>query len=300
MSLECINTDFFDCVVTPLNVFDKFNLAATCTEIRVRLSDFFKAWDAELARLMASSIDKNHTSGSFRMQTYVDHDFFDFNFLAADSWITSKMSVPPIMTFNHTGEGCHAFEHGEMMNMDVRYRLDQIADPTPDNEFADKEVLYATPLLSNAHFGALQTLSQIPVKDISWEIHHDKQRSDTSYLTEDKAIYIRTHNVVSADVSTVNPRVNLELMGVSMLDRRYYNASTNEATDCCAHINMLQLRVYIAPATLTSAMRQRAALHSSSRWSCRHCTLLNTRHARVCRACKRGKRPSGIVKRHRS
>jgi hypothetical protein len=303
MSIELMNVDFFDCILQDMSPFDKYTLAATCTQIRVILYELFESWDMEIAKGIASHVDADHTSRSFHMKVFdsgVHHSY-----LSAYSWPTTKMEEEPLMILQYkNNRGCYAYEHGDMGKIDATYRLDPIEDPTVDKIHGEKKIFYAHPIISYAVFGKLKTLKNVPVDTISWEIHPEKNEPGTGYfygepvVDEEQAVYIRTHNVVSADVSTVNPRIKLELMGVSMLDRAHYK-ETHQVRDGRAHINMGQLRLYIKKAVMSSTMRARS--HKSTlAWQCRTCTLSNMRSAAKCLACKKGKRPAGIVKRHRS
>lgn len=263
MSLERMELDFYDCITTPLSVLDKLALAACCTKIRVALSPLFEEWDHEFATLCSLSIQPNDPNCTFLMKHYDKHNF-DLGF-ARNWWPTTQATIPPSMTFVYNRGGCMAFEHGHM-EMDVTYRLDPIEDPTRDKVHEGKEVHCASPLLWNARFEPLKTISKVPAMAIVWNVHHHKKEMGVGYFIgnpvvqgDDRVVYVRTHNLVSVDVSTDNPRVSLELMGVSILDRNVYNES-NCAFGCRAHINMKQLRIYVKKPSLTHAMKKRAML----------------------------------------
>ena len=53
MSIELMNVDFFDCILQDMSPFDKYTLAATCTQIRVILYELFESWDMEIAKGIA-------------------------------------------------------------------------------------------------------------------------------------------------------------------------------------------------------------------------------------------------------
>ena len=303
MSLELMNLDFFDSVLKTLSVSDKYSLAATCTQIRVILGGFFEEWDMEIAESIASHLNADHTSRSFHMEVY-DSDVHH-SYLSAYSWPTTKMEEQPLMTFQYKNNGgCCAYEHGEMTQIDATYRLDPIKDPTVDKIHGDKKIFLAHPIISYAVYGKLETLKNVPVDTISWEIHPEKNEPGTCYFygepveDEENVVYIRTHNVVSVDVAMTNPRMKMELMGVSILNRRHYDKNTHHVRRGNAHINMTQLRLYIKKATLSTAMKKRVQ-RSAFAWQCPTCTLLNVRSAAKCVTCKIGKRPAGIVKRRR-
>ena len=76
-------------------------------------------------------------------------------------------------------------------------------------------------------------------------------------MYKNKVVYVHTHTVVSAEVCTVNPRVKLELMGTSVLDRHHYKCGS-KVKGARSHINMTQLRLYIKTAVVSPAMKKRA------------------------------------------
>jgi hypothetical protein len=303
MPIELMDVDFFDCVLQNMSPFDKYILAATCTHIRVVLSELFKIWDTEIAQRIASHVDADHTSRSFHMKAY--DGSLNHSHLSAYCWPTTKMEVPPLMMFEYKNNGgCHAYEHGGMRDIDATYRLDPIEDPIEDptvDEIGDKKIFYANPIISSAKYDQLKTLKNVPVDTISWEIHPEKQEAGVAYfygepvVYENTVVYIRTHNIVSADVSTINPRIKLELMGVSMLDHAHCKDPQEQVRGGRAHINMGQLRLYIKKAVVSPSMIVRSK-KSALAWQCRTCTFHNVRFATKCTTCKRGKRPSGIVK----
>ena len=304
MPIELMNVDFFDCILQNMSPFDKYTLAATCTQIRAILYEFFESWDMEIAKSIASCVDADHTTGSYHMEVYNGDTHHPY--LSAYCWPTTNMAEKPLMTLQYKNRGCYAYEHGDMREIDATYRLNPMQDPTVDKIHGEKKIFHAHPIISNAVYGKLKTLNNVPVDTISWGVHPEKEEPGTAYfygepvVDEEKVVYIRTHNIVSADVSTVNPRIKLELMGVSILDRRHYKGITaTHVRDGRAHINMSQLRLYIRKAVMSSTMRARS--HKSTfAWQCRICTLFNVRSAAKCSACKKGKRPAGVVKRQRS
>lgn len=312
MALETMDVCSLESITRRLRVVDKYNLAATCTQVRSTLCVLFAAWDLALADEIAASVEANQTTGTFAMRRYEAERSVPW--AVPWTWPTSKMCEPPAMVFEYEGGGCHAYEHVFMRNVEVTYCLKPMRDPTVDKVHGDKPVFRARPVITGASYGKVNTLTGIPTKAVSWEVRPEARPPGTLYLEGDPVVgdeavvYTREYNVVHADVRTVNPRVRLELMGDSVFARQNYvdaagdragpRAPNPKVANGRAHINMQQLRLYIQKPTMTPAMRARAQRHAFA-WQCDRCTLLNARAAAKCVACKTGKRPPGIVQRRR-
>ena len=257
-----MGSDVADTILQNMTVYDKYALAATCTQIRVDLAEFFDAWDLVIAKSIASHVDADHPKRSFHMEVY------DSDKLSSDSyrWPTSTMKVAPLMTLKYNEDGgCHAYEHGAMRQMKGTYELREFEDTTYLSKIhgKKKKILRAHPIISSATFGVLNTLKNLRTTKVSWKIHPDKEAPGDGYLLgepivyKNNVVYVRMHTLVSAEVCTVNPRVELELMGTSMLDRHHYERGP-KIKGARSHINMTQLRLYIKKAVVSPAMKKRA------------------------------------------
>lgn len=256
MALENMNTDFLYLVTSPLSVFEKYDLSITSSTMRRVLRDFLEDWDVELAEHIAKSINEDNPSKGFRMKKY-DKKEFDYLCLSSKKWNTTKMSIPPIMTLEPV-QCCNAYDIVNMEYVNVEYLIYPMQDPTRDNIHKGKKIVCAHPILTKSVFEEIDTLKGVPVQEISWNVYHHKPVPNAAFyhgeplLEEDDAtvVYVRMHNVVSADVRTVNPRITFELMGVSMVNRSCYEYTTpdeNVAENTLVYLK--QLRLYIKKAT---------------------------------------------------
>lgn len=264
------NKDVSECITRTMGPFDKYILAGTCTNIRVILSDFFASWDMEIAKSIASHVDANHTTRSYHMEVFDENS--DRSLLFSNSWPTSKMEEVPLMTFRRNEDAMsNAYELGSMENIKATYRLDPRLDK---NIYGEKKVFYAHPVISSAEYGNLLTLKNVPVDTIEWEVHPPEMNRSGFfygppvwvYVDDAQAVYIGENNIVSADVSTVNPRIKFELMGVSIINRSNYNNGPVRVGS--ALINMLQLRLYIKKAVMSSEMMKRSQIADASNMEC--------------------------------
>lgn len=268
--MDRMHADFFFCVLAPLDVLDKWATAAVCTRMRCTLQVFFRDWDLEFAtRWCATRIDRDHPNDSFVMRTY-DPSHFPFS---TGRWpTTSRADTPPLMVFEYDDakEGCLAFEHGRVVEMDVEYLLDpyHTFDGHASNANETRRSFVATPQVSNDGlvFRPLRTLSALPIRSCAWKVHPNAKEFGCFYLmhpvvnTPERVVYHRPNLVVSAEAETVNPRVSVETMGVLMLHKKHYDDASKTAYKCTAHVNMEQLRVYVTPMTVTNGMKARCGL----------------------------------------
>jgi hypothetical protein len=253
--LQTMTTDFFECVLDSMDLTDKFALASTCKEIRNTLSMFFDDWDLKLAELVAKQIDTSRNNKTYKMKEYGNLQVSAFH----RRWLwptTEKIDENPLMVYEYNGGGCYAYEHGHV-SADVNYELKSIKDPTWENDHQGKSVFRAEPKLSNTKFDDLKTTMDIPGVKYNWNVHHDTKEPGVGYFLgdpvttygENQVTYVRTHNVVSLQITTINPRINIEAMGVAMLDWENYKGP-DVTSRCRMHINMNQLRLYVSKTML--------------------------------------------------
>lgn len=227
--MQSMPLDFFHCLTQQMSIFEKYRLSSCSASLRLLLKDLFCTWDDEFADHISSMVDY---FSKFEMRMFSEGR-------GKESWITTKMCVPPRMTLEWK-RGCHAFEHVRLTDMSVRYEVEPLFP----------EAFVAKPIILYAEFGEVETLRTVPVKEIVWEVHHDKEPLNEAFMLgspfihKGTEIYVRTHNVVSADVSTVHPRVRIEMMGIAELHRDNYDPS-NSIMGAEGHINMTQLRLYV-------------------------------------------------------
>lgn len=251
MTIELLDADLVVSISAHLPVFAKYNFAFASTWLCRVLSECFDDWDTELAEYISASLDRDHVTKTCRMVRY-PKDQFDYSQTA---WNTTTTPFAPQMIFQYHQGGCYVFEHGLITNANLFYRRVPIRDPGVSSAHAGKEFCYAIPILSGGDVRELQTLKHLPVTSVSWTVHSGKREPGVllryEIVEDDTVIFVGTDVVVSARVTTVNPRVTLELMGTAVVPQDYFLKGPQFRT-VCAHINLRQLRLYVSKAIATA------------------------------------------------
>jgi len=200
----------------------------------------FADWDREFAAMCAAFVS---TPGpSHRMMRY-DSSAFDFDYMRHTWWPTTSSHIPPMMTLEYQNKGPYVYDIGRV-SADVTYRL--------HFDERRKNAYEAEPLITNMSTHNLETLSKVPVVSTSWTSHGASPQLSTLdfHLTTGERVYVRTYVLVSAAVATINPRVQLELMGHAMFVPDVVDMETfSKTTTMNAGVAMRQLRLYVRSPT---------------------------------------------------
>ena len=245
-----MSVDFLSCIASQLDVTSKYNFASVTKEVWILLSHLFEEWDYEMANHISSTIEKNYPFGSFKMDEY-KAEGFDYSRISSDVWVTTERDYPPRFTFEYKGGGCMAFAHVRMTGVKAEYKVKPYQSEWLQENFPNRGLFTAHPRIRNAVYNTVASLfNGLKVKYIDWKCHPDKEVPGVAYflgnpvLEDGRAVFVRSHNVVSSEVAFSNPRLNVEMMGVALLDKSNYEGEGVVEGRAC-HANMKQLRVYV-------------------------------------------------------
>jgi hypothetical protein len=271
MSLETMGADFLGLVCAELPILDKLRLASACGELRETLGLFFDAWDAELVRMYADQVLRWCPNRSYAFRP-VDAARFDYEWMRCSFWPTTRTPFAPAVALEPIGPGgagAGAFEYVEM-HADVGYRLDP-CDDFMEEARPGEASFECLPQPENAGFGDVFTLSGLRraglVRGVEWSVHPGVTTTAAGHsyhfalrTSDGRVLYPRDDCVVAADVSTVHPRVTLELMGDARLPVRQEAAMKGSvAKQLVGRVSMRQCRLYIRKRTLPVAGRRARA-----------------------------------------
>lgn len=268
--LSSFDVDLLPLLLEQLSVFEKLFLATTSTSFRVLLSSYFDDWNEELAEIVCDKIDSTFSTKGYVMQRTTGGFSSHANRLRI--FPTTKMMQDPLYHIVRNTSHCHAFEHGFFAAANVVCKHEAINSPPLSNAYPGKELIEAVPYIETkgCKIAPVHKLSHFKDAKVEWEFHPEKEEPGVGYffgepnMSKDKVLFVRTHNLVSADVTFTNPRVKIEIMGTAHLRRSDFNVYTN-TFGRHGHINFTHLRLYVSKPTLTSSMKKRAARRASLR-----------------------------------
>ena len=244
MGLEHMELDFFILCCASLTVFDKWALASVCTKLRVTLSALFKEWDTYFARNHVAAFALRTVGWNSNSWQMVPYD----GILANEDWPTTKMSMPPAMTLRPLRPVFHPFFARLDVSASVYYIFDRGVN----------DVLEIFPELVDLCFLPLH-YDEPWVDECVWTIHGRSMQLKNDKLLRFSGEEQRLWNpIVSTKISTANPRVLFEVMGVvkDTIDLRELldlveRSADQEWTPCRGSVELLQLGLYVEPPTVT-------------------------------------------------
>jgi len=265
-----MGADFLGLVCTELPILDKLQLASACAELRETLGLFFDAWDGELIQMYADQVLRSCPNRSYGFRS-MKAARFDYEWMKYSFWPTTRMPFAPAVTLEPTGfgsarAGAGAFEYVEM-HADVGYRLDPCDDFMEEAREGESS-FECLPQPENAGFGDVRTLSGLShaglVREVKWSVHPGVTTTTAGYsyhfalrTSDGRVLYPRDDCVVAADVSTIHPRVTLELMGDAWLPVCQGAVMKGDVMkQLVGRVSMRQCRLYIRKRSMTVTARR--------------------------------------------
>lgn len=219
---------------------DRFALATTSRTTRKGLAPLFDDWDDDLTEVLGKCIQGALSTGHALVP-------FDPNEHGTTCDFEQRnRACYPNKLVRHTPEaGCLACTHVAVT--DVTVTLSQRPSTAPSGE----TVKIVRPTIQTATFGEVPPLVGLKGARVRWHLHPAAEpRGRTRFFRQDRdpvdgtLVRTETSTIVTANVSTSHPRVNLKLGGECML--RFGGLADANATHK-GHVNVDHLHVYVKP-----------------------------------------------------